>query len=149
MSGLEEGIVIDETIRNKFTEELMKFDPKFMGNKGFDIMISNIGEVEISPKLEISWYSLDKNGVEHHITDFLKANLSNGDLVWAKVIPTQAGFVMTETIESSRVTVEGLRIAVGSTSQILMISLITASSILFIGLVAAMLLFNKIKKLKK
>ena len=56
---------------------------------------------------------------------------------------------MTETIESSRVTVEGLRIAVGSTSQILMISLITASSILFIGLVAAMLLFNKNKKLKK
>ncbi|MGL6125263.1 MAG: leucine-rich repeat domain-containing protein [Metamycoplasmataceae bacterium] len=156
VSGLKSEIVLDPVQQEKFELALKSFQPTFSGVNQFGSMTSNIlNDVPISKEVEIVWYASGSDGIPRKITDFKNAGLSNGDIVWATIAPSQYAIennlIIDESIaamESERFVVSGLTIIVNSSTQTLIISLITASSVLLVGITGAIVFMKRNSKLK-
>ncbi|MGL5643691.1 MAG: hypothetical protein ACRCW3_02855, partial [Metamycoplasmataceae bacterium] len=140
VSGLKIEITLDQSQRDQFELKLKSFNPQFSGINQFGSMFSNIeNDPNISEDVVIVWYASGKDGMPRKITDFKEAGLSNGDKVWATIAPSQEALDNNLIIDTSIASmssevfiVSGLTAIVNSPTQTLIISLITASSVLLV-----------------
>ncbi|MGL5733099.1 MAG: leucine-rich repeat domain-containing protein [Metamycoplasmataceae bacterium] len=155
VSGLKIEITLDQTQRDQFELKLKSFSPKFSGINQFGSMFSNIeNDSSISEDVVIVWYASGKDGMPRKITDFKEAGLSNGDKVWATIAPSQSAIENNLIIDTSIASmsseefiVSGLTSIVNSTTQTLIISLITASSVLLVGITGVIIYMKRNSKL--
>ncbi|MGL5617817.1 MAG: leucine-rich repeat domain-containing protein [Metamycoplasmataceae bacterium] len=155
VSGLKIEITLDQTQRDQFELKLKSFSPKFLGINQFGSMLSNIeNDSSISEDIVIVWYAAGKDGMPRKITDFKEAGLSNGDKVWATIEPSPKAIENNLIIDTSIASmsseefiVSGLTSIVNSTTQTLIISLITASSVLLVGITGVIVYMKRNSKL--
>ncbi|MGL5205731.1 MAG: leucine-rich repeat protein [Metamycoplasmataceae bacterium] len=155
VSGLKIEITLDQNQRDQFELKLKSFNPTFSGVNKFGSMFSNIeNDPNISEDVVIVWYAKGENGVERKITDFKEAGLSNGDIVYATISPSQTALENNLTIDKSiedmksdEFIVSGLTSIVNSATQTLLISLITASSVLLVGITGAIIYMKRNSKI--
>ena len=156
VSGLKVEITLDEVQKSKFETTLNEIKLTFSGVDKFGTMQSSIinDGLDISKDVELVWYTTSQGSMPRKITNFAEAGLSNGDMVWATIAPSlqaeEANLIIDESISSMKsevFPVSGLTILVQSSTQILMIALISASSVVFVGLVGLMIFVKRNKKL--
>ena len=155
VSGLKVEIALEEEQKELFEIELGRFIPIFNGVDKFGTLTleHNLND-GISKDVEIVVYTTSQGGIPRKITDFSEAGLSNGDIVWATIAPSKEAeennLIIDESVssmESTKFEVKDLTILVQSSTQTLMIALISASSVVFIGLVGLIIFVKRNKKL--
>ncbi|MDK2819288.1 MAG: hypothetical protein KFW07_00470, partial [Mycoplasmataceae bacterium] len=154
VSGLKTEIILNEEEKAFFEQNLKSFKPVFSGVDGLGEMYSNISnDNSISKNIVLTWMTTNSQGDESIITDFRRAGLSNGDKVWATIAPSQEAIEKDEIIALSNIMtsevfiVSGLTPIVDSSSQTLLVALITTSSVLIVGLVGLIIFIRRNKKI--
>ena len=150
VSGLKSEISLDDSQKEKFNSLINNFEPIFSGINALGAMQSNINNDNIiSEEDKIVWYTMN-NGVPREITDFNKANLTNGDEVWATIKSVDENLILQQVdiVTSKIFIVKGLINPSNSNSQMLTIAAVTSvSSLLLIGLIALTIFVAKNKKI--